>query len=70
MNHIEQLINELPPDLQEEALDFIKFLLAKWQKKPKKKPEFLWAGALKDLREQYTSVELQHEISKFRIKEK
>lgn len=67
MNQIEQMIHELPPDLQEEALDFIKFLLNKWQNKTKKKPEFQWAGALKDLREQYTSVELQHEISKLRI---
>ncbi|MDP2207142.1 MAG: DUF2281 domain-containing protein [Bacteroidota bacterium] len=41
-------------------------MLNKYQKKTKKKPEFLWAGALSDLRAQYTSVELQHEISKLR----
>ncbi|MDI6804286.1 MAG: DUF2281 domain-containing protein [Bacteroidota bacterium] len=70
MNNIEQLIHELPPDLQDEALDFIRFLLNKYQNKTKKKPEFLWEGALSDLRAQYTSVELQHEIYKLRIKEK
>jgi hypothetical protein len=33
------------------------------------KPSFSWAGALKDLRDKYTSVELQHEISKRRVDE-
>jgi len=42
-------------------------------KKNKKMPgkmEFRWAGALKDLRDKYTSVELQHKILEWRIGEK
>lgn len=33
------------------------------------KPTFIWAGALKDLRARYTSVDLQHAIAKWRVGE-
>jgi hypothetical protein len=64
---IEDLLKELPPDLQQEVEDFIAFLLEKRTKKKRGVPSFIWAGALKDLRDQYTSVELQHKISEWRI---
>lgn len=35
----------------------------------KKKPTFKWAGALAHLKDKYTSVELQHQISKWRTEE-
>jgi hypothetical protein len=35
-------------------------------KKKQKVPSFDWEGALADLGEQYSSVELQHEIRKIR----
>ncbi|PIU57158.1 MAG: hypothetical protein COS88_01970 [Chloroflexi bacterium CG07_land_8_20_14_0_80_51_10] len=70
MKDIEERIKELPPRLQQEVEDFVEFLLEKQQKKPRGKPNFGWAGALKDLRGQYTSVELQHKISEWRIGEK
>lgn len=63
-------INELPPEYQEEVQDFVDFLLEKRLKKPRGKPEFTWVGALKDLRDQYTSVELQHKILSWRIGER
>lgn len=69
-NIIEERIKELPPELQREVEDFVQFLLEKRLKRPRGKPNFGWAGALKDLREQYTSVELQHKISEWRIGEK
>ena len=62
-----ELIEELPLELQEEVRDFAQFLLERRAKKPKGKPKFEWAGALKELRDRYTSVDLQHEISKWRI---
>jgi hypothetical protein len=34
------------------------------------KPQFKWSGALKKLSIKYTSVELQHEISDLRAKER
>jgi len=60
-------LRQLPQDLQGEVEDFIDFLLKKRAKRSRGKPTFSWAGALKDLRGQYTPVELQHKISEWRI---
>ena len=70
MQNIDERIKELPPELQQEVEDFVEFLLEKRMKKSRGKPNFQWAGALKDLRDQFTSVELQHELKKWRIGEK
>ena len=67
METFRELVEQLPPDVQQEVRDFIEFLLEKRRKKPKGKPKFDWAGALKDLRDQYTSVQLQHQIAEWRI---
>ena len=64
-----ELVQSLPSEMQQEVQDFIEFLLAKRMKGPRGKPTFEWAGALKDLRDQYTSVELGHKISDWRIQE-
>jgi len=61
-----ELIEELPLELQEEVRDFARFLLERRARKLKRKPKFEWAGALKELRDRYTSVDLQHEISRWR----
>jgi len=70
MGSIADLINQLPPDLQQEVEDFVQFLKEKRLNRPRRKPTFSWAGALRDLRDKYTSVELQHKISECRIDEK
>jgi len=62
MKTIEEKIKELPPELQQEVEDFVEFLLKKHRPKPKGKLKFGWEGALKDLRDKYTSVELQHKV--------
>ena len=62
-----KLVEQLAPKLQEQVRDFVTSLLEKRAKKPRGKPRFDWSGALKDLRDQYTSVELQHKISEWRI---
>ena len=67
MQSLKDLLEKLPPDLQEEVIDFAEFLLDKQRMKQKSEFKFEWAGALKDLREKYTSVELQHKISEWRI---
>jgi len=69
MQTLKDLIDQLPPELQQEVQDFVEFLLERRAKKTKKKPKFDWAGALKDLRDRYTSVELQHKITEWRIEE-
>jgi len=67
MESLKEMIDKLPPELQQEVRDFVEFLLEKKVKKGKKKPKFDWAGALKDLRGQYSSVELQHKIAEWRM---
>ena len=59
MMQIEQKIKMLPPELQHEVEDFIEFLIEKRKAKRGKKLRQDWAGALRDFRDQYTSLELQ-----------
>ncbi len=59
MMQIEQKIKMLPPELQHEVEDFIEFLIEKMMTKRGKKLRQDWAGALRDFRDQYTSLELQ-----------
>ncbi len=67
---IEEMVKELPEELKSEVQEFIQKLLRKKSQKSKGKPSFKWAGALKDMKYQYTSVELQHKISEWRSGEK
>ena len=55
------LIGKLPPEARQEIRDFAEFLLSKRKPRPSRKPKLNWKGALRDLRDQYTSVTLQHE---------
>lgn len=66
MESIQKRIQKLPPELQREVGDFIKFLIERRRKKSPSKPKFRWAGALNDLRDQYASVELQHKLLEWR----
>jgi len=60
-------IIDLPPDIQKEVEDFALFLLEKRSKKRGRKLSFAWAGALRTLRDKYKSVELQHQLSEWRV---
>lgn len=62
LDSLTEIIKELDPTHQQELLDFAEFLLQKHKPRNRTKPTFSWAGGLKDLREQFTSVELQHDI--------
>jgi hypothetical protein len=57
---LEELVKELPPELRQEVKDFVEFLLERRRYTPKAKFKLDWRGALKGLREHYSSVELQH----------
>ena len=63
---IDEIVNELPPKQQAEVRDFVEFLLARQRSSPRRKPQFDWAGALREMRDELTSVELQHEITRWR----
>lgn len=70
MDSLDNRIKVLPPELRREVEDFVDLLLEKRAAKRHAKPYFGWAGALRDLRDQYTSVELQNRISEWRIGER
>jgi hypothetical protein len=57
---LEEMVKNLPLEIQEEVRDFVEFLLEKRVRKPKAKLRLDWIGALRDLRDEYTSVDLQH----------
>lgn len=56
---LEELVKELPPDVQAEVRDFVEFLLEKQKRRNAQPLLQSWAGALSDYRDQYTSLELQ-----------
>jgi hypothetical protein len=65
MTKLEQLVKKLPPELHQEAEDFLEFLLAKRTRKEKRSLKLDWRGGLADLRDRYTSVELQHKAQEW-----
>lgn len=63
---LQEMVRMLPPALQLEVQDFVAFLLERQAKKTKRPMKFQWEGVLKDLSRQYTSVQLQHQITDLR----
>jgi len=64
---IKTMLDKLPIDLKKEVLDYMEFLIQKYQKKPKNsKFKFDWEGGLSDLKKEYTSVQLQHKAMEWR----
>ena len=59
MASIEEVMKQLPPYLQQEVLDFAQYLLDTKVRRKQKKLRMTWAGALREFRAQYTSLELQ-----------
>ena len=66
MQTLKELIEQLPPELQEEVRDFVEFLLerraAKLKAEKRGELKLNWRGALRDLWDKYISVELQHKV--------
>ena len=56
---LDELVRELPPDVQVEVRDFVEQLIAKRQRVAGRKLRQDWAGGLRDYRDQYTALELQ-----------
>ena len=63
---LEELVKGLPPQIQDEVRDFVEFLLAKRQRPPGRRLRQDWAGALRDYRDQYSSLELQKKALEWR----
>lgn len=59
METIDELIGQLPPELQQEVRDFAQFLLETKARPKQEKLRMSWAGALREFRDRFTSLELQ-----------
>jgi hypothetical protein len=66
MENIEEMVKKLPPELRREVEDFVNFLIEKKARKRGRKLRQDWAGALKDYRDRYTSLELQKKVLEWR----
>ena len=66
MTTLARFVEQLLLDIQKEVLSYAEFLLERRSRKKQKVPAFDWEGALEDLGEQYSSVQLQHEIGRMR----
>jgi len=66
MGNIEEMVKKLPPELKREVENFVNFLLEKKVRKHGRKMRQDWAGALKDYRDQYTSLELEKKALEWR----
>ena len=62
MISLEEKIKKLPPDLQVAVEHFIDLLMKERTEKPVRKLNLDWAGGLKDLKNKYSSVELQKKL--------
>ncbi|WP_141266876.1 DUF2281 domain-containing protein [Thermodesulfovibrio sp. Kuro-1] len=62
MDTLIDMIKKLPPEYEQEVRDFIEFLLEKKRIKQKKELTLSWRGALQNIKDKYTSVQLQHKI--------
>lgn len=66
MESLDEKIARLPKHLQQEVVDFVEFLLHKAIKQRPSKLTLAWAGGLREYRDQYTSMELQHKALEWR----
>jgi hypothetical protein len=60
---IDDLAGTLGPEQLEAVRRFIEALASKRDRTPTPEPVFRWAGAWPDMRERFTSVELQHQAT-------
>jgi hypothetical protein len=59
-------LERLSPEQQAAVAAFVDDLLSQAAPKSRPKMKLDWAGGLRHLRDEYTSVELQHEANKWR----
>ena len=66
MRTLEELVKELPPELQQEVQDFARFLLETKVQPKRSKLRMNWAGGLSEFRGKFTSLELQKKALEWR----
>jgi hypothetical protein len=60
------MIDDLPPELRQEAIHYIEKLARRKKKPGAKKFSMTWAGGLSHLKTTTTSVDLQHKAREWR----
>ena len=60
LDEVVEVTKELPEELQTQVRNFALYLRDTQVSKPAGKMKLTWRGALRGLRDRYTSVELQH----------
>ena len=68
LDEVIESTKELPEELQTEVRDFARYLRDTRIQKPTGTMKLTWRGALSDLRDEFTSVELQHAMLEWRKK--
>ena len=58
---LDELVQQLPVRYHEDAIRYMKLLMLEESTRKPKRMRMQWVGALKDIRDQYTSIELQKE---------
>ncbi len=67
MQNINEQFQSLPYYLKREVLDYIEFLKKRHRIESKKERfTFNWEGGLKEIKENYSAVELQHKVRDYR----
>ena len=66
MKTLDELVKELPTDLQQEVQDFARFLLETKVHPKQSKLRMSWAGGLSEFRDQFSSLELQKKALEWR----
>ena len=66
MKLLENRLKLLPENFKREAIDFIEFLFQKREKRKIGRLHLDWAGALKEYRDQFSSLELQKKSIEWR----
>lgn len=59
---VEPVLKRMPPDVQRKVLKYIEDLSARTRERRHGTMKFAWAGACADIKEEYTSVQLQKKI--------
>ena len=66
MKSIDEIVKNLPSQMQREVVDFAEYLVERYPHKRGKALRQDWAGALKELKNKYTSVQLQKKALEWR----
>lgn len=69
LKNLEKIYDELRPECRNQLENFANFLLRQQTSKKRQKPTFEWAGCLRDYDPAKSSVDVQHEIENWRIKD-